>query len=101
VGFESRIRYEFPMEFRLGIEYRGNSLIMSGTGIPVRSPFFVRFGSGEKSSPETGMGKISLDPGGSHFPLLYLHVSEMHLELRPRSVLKPRTNWFGSLGQAQ
>jgi hypothetical protein len=58
VGFGSDIGYGFPVGFGSRIGYRGSFLVMSEMGIP------VGFGSGEKSSPETGNG----DEDGEIFP---------------------------------
>jgi hypothetical protein len=57
--------------FGSGIGYKGNSLVISGTGIPVESPFPVEFGSGEKILPlrqGMGMERFSLDGDGSWEP---------------------------------
>jgi hypothetical protein len=75
VGFGSGIGYGFPVGFGLGIEYRENSLVMSGTVIPVGSPFSIRFGSRENLPSRWGMGmgigRFSLDGGrfGDQFPI--------------------------------
>jgi hypothetical protein len=51
-----------------------NSLVMSGTGIPVRSPFPIGFGPEEKKSPKAenrdGDEEIFLIRGGSGKPFL-------------------------------